>query len=164
VIIEFDGRAVENPTQFRNLVAQTPIGKKAHIKLLRNGQTKELDVTIAEQPRTMVQAENPGDGNEEARSSGAFASLDVRELTPELARRFNLSRDGQVGVVVARVADGSPAGEAGVQVGDVITEVNRKPIVTLRDFQNVTNKLSSKDPALVLVHRNGRNLYLTIQP
>jgi serine protease Do len=90
--------------------------------------------------------------------------LDVRELTPELARRFNLSRDGQGGVVVTRVADGSPAGEAGMQVGDVITEVNRKPIVTLRDFQKVSDKLSSRDPALVLVHRNGRNLYLTIQP
>jgi serine protease Do len=145
-------------------VAQTPIGKKAHIRLIRNGQTKELDVTIAEQPKNMAQAESPGDSNEEARSSGAFAGLDVRELTPELARRFNLSRDGQGGVVVARVADGSPAGEAGVQVGDVITEVNRKPIVTLRDFQNATDKLLPKDPALVLVHRNGRNLYLTIKP
>jgi len=164
VLIEFDGRAVENPTQFRNLVAQTPIGKKVHVKLIRNGQTKELDVTIAEQPKTMAQAESPGDGNQEARSSGAFAGVDVRELTPELARRFNLSRDGQGGVVVTRVADGSPAGEAGVQVGDVITEVNRKPIATLRDFQNVTDKLSPKDPALVLVHRNGRNLYLTLQP
>ena len=165
VIVEFDGRIVENPTQFRNLVAQTPIGKKAHIRLIRNGQIKELDVTIAEQPKTLAQTESPAeDGNEEARSSGAFAGLDVRELTPELARRFNLSRDSQGGVVVARVADGSPAGEAGVQVGDVITEVNRKPIVTLRDFQNVTDKLSSKDPALVLVHRNGRNLYLTIHP
>jgi len=51
-----------------------------------------------------------------------------------------------------------------VQVGDVITEVNRKPTATLRDFQNATDKLSPKDPALVLVHRNGRNLYLTIQP
>ena len=164
VLIEFDGRAVENPTQFRNLVAQTPIGKKVHVRLIRNGQTKELDVTIGEQPKTMAQAESPGDSNQEARSSGAFAGLDVRELTPELARRFNLSQDGQGGVVVARVADGSPAGEAGVQVGDVITEVNRKPIATLRDFQYVTDKLSPKDPALVLVHRNGRNLYLTIQP
>jgi len=60
VIIEFDGRIVENPTQFRNLVAQTPIGKKAHIRLIRNGQTKELDVTIAEQPKNMAQAESPG--------------------------------------------------------------------------------------------------------
>ena len=164
MITDFDGRIVENPTQFRNLVAQTPIGKKAHIRLIRNGQTKELDVTIAEQPKTMAQAESPGDGNQEARSSGAFAGVDVRELTPELARRFNLSRDGQGGVVVTRVADGSPAGEAGVQVGDVITEVNRKPIATLRDFQNVTDKLLPKDPALVLVLRNGRSLYLTIKP
>src|SRR2546425_6632490 len=41
VLIEFDGRAVETPTQFRNLVAQTPIGKKVHVRLIRNGQTKE---------------------------------------------------------------------------------------------------------------------------
>src|SRR5437867_7935326 len=164
VIIEYDGHAVVNPTQFRNLVAQTPVGKKVHIKLLRNGKERDQEVLVAEQPVTMAQAESPGDSNEEARSSGAFAGLDVRELTPELARRFNLSRDGQGGVVVARVADGSPAGEAGVQVGDVITEVNRKPIATVRDFQNVMDKLLPKDPALVLVHRNGRSLYLTIKP
>src|SRR5438046_6494227 len=82
VILEFDGRIVENPTQFSNLVAQTPIGKKVHVKLIRNGQTKELDVTIAEQPKTMAQAESPGDGNQEAGSSGAFAGVDVCELTP----------------------------------------------------------------------------------
>src|SRR5207245_4011403 len=61
VLIEFDGRAVETPTQFRNLVAQTPIGKKVHVRLIRNGQTKELDVTIGEQPKTMAQAESPGE-------------------------------------------------------------------------------------------------------
>src|SRR5439155_9422927 len=73
VITEFDGRIVENPTQFRNLVAQTPVGKKVHIRLVRNGQTKEFDVTIAEQPKTMVQTESRGDGNEDAQASDAFA-------------------------------------------------------------------------------------------
>ncbi len=163
VIVEFDGRAVENPTQFRNLVAQTPIGKKVHVKLLRGGQERDLEVTIAEQPKTMAQPESQGDGDGETRSAGAFAGMDVRELTPELARRFNLSREGK-GVVVTRIADGSPAGEAGLQAGDLITEINRKPIANLRDFQNVTGSLASKEPALVLVVRNGRNFYLTIKP
>jgi len=163
VIVEFDGRAVENPTQFRNLVAQTPIGKKVHVKLLRGGKERDLEVTIAEQPKTMAQPESQGDDDGETRSAGAFAGMDVRELTPELARRFNLSREGK-GVVVTRIADGSPAGEAGLQAGDLITEINRKPIANLRDFQNVTGSLASKEPALVLVVRNGRNFYLTIKP
>ncbi len=164
VIVEFDGRAVENPTQFRNLVAQTPIGKKVRVKFLRGGKERDLEVTIAEQPKTIAQSESPGDEGGETRSSGAFAGMDVRELTPELARRFNLSREEKGGVIVARVAEGSPAGEAGLQVGDLITEINRTPIADLRDFQNVTGSLAAREPALVLVVRNSRNFYLTIRP
>ncbi len=164
VIVEFDGRAVENPTQFRNLVAQTPIGKKVRVKLLRGGKERDLEVTIAEQPKTMAQPESPEDERGEARSAGAFAGMDVRELTPELARRFNLPRDDRGGVIVTRLAEGSPAAEAGVQAGDVITEVNRKPIAKLRDFEKAAASLSAKDSALVLVVRNGRNFYLTIKP
>lgn len=164
VIVEFDAHSVENPTQFRNLVAQTPIGKKVHIRLLRGGKERDLEVTIAEQPKTIAQSESPGDEGGETRSSGTFAGMDVRELTPELTRRFNLSREDRGGVIVARMAEGSPAGEAGLQVGDLITEINRKPIAGLRDFQNVTGSLAAKEPALVLVVRNGRNFYLTIKP
>jgi serine protease Do len=164
VIIEFDGHVVENPTQFRNLVAATPIGKKVQIKLLRDGKSRELDVTIAEQPKTIAQSDNVEDDGGEPSRAGAFAGLDVRELTAELAKRFNLPRDNKGGVIVARIADGSPAGEAGLQVGDVITEVNRKQTMNLRDFQKMAGGLGSKEPALVLVLRNGRSLYLTIKP
>ena len=164
VIVEFDGRAVENPTQFRNLVAQTPIGKKVRVKFLRGGKERDLEVTIAEQPKTIAQSESPEEEGGEARASGAFAGMDVRELTPELARRFNLPREGKGGVIVARIAEGSPAGEAGLQGGDLLTEINRKPIANLRDFQSVTGSLAAKEPALVLVIRNGRNFYLTIKP
>src|SRR2546426_1736936 len=54
VIIEYDGHAVLNPTQFRNLVAQTPVGKKVHIKVLRNGKERDQEVLVAEQPVTMA--------------------------------------------------------------------------------------------------------------
>ena len=162
VIVEFDGRLVENPTQFRNLVAQTPIGKKVRIKLLRNGKERDQEVTIAEQPKTMARAETDAEGDE-ARGGGAFAGLEVRELTTDVARRFNIPRDRR-GVVVVRVADGSPAEEAGLQVGDVVVEINRNPVASLRDFAKATGALSPKDSALVLVLRNGRSTYLTIKP
>ena len=162
VIVEFDGRLVENPTQFRNLVAQTPIGKKVRIKLLRNGKERDQEVTIAEQPKTMARAETDAEGDE-ALGGGAFAGLEVRELTTDVARRFNIPRDRR-GVVVVRVADGSPAEEAGLQVGDVVVEINRNPVASLRDFAKATGALSPKDSALVLVLRNGRSTYLTIKP
>jgi len=162
VIVEFDGRAVENPTQFRNLVAQTPIGKKVHIKMLRNGKERDQEVTIAEQPKSMAQVTPDAEGDE-ARPAGALAGLEVRELTTDVARRFNLPRN-KGGVVVVRVADGSPAEEAGLQVGDVIVEINRQPVVSLRDFTKATGDLSPKGSALVLVLRNGRSTYLTVKP
>ena len=163
VVVEFDGRPVENPTQFRNLVAQTPIGKQVPIKLLRNGKERDLDVTIAEQPKTMAQAESEAD-SDEVRSAGVFAGVEVREFTAEAARRLNIPRSDRGGVLVVRVADASPADEAGLQAGDVIIEINRKPVADLEDFSRLSGALSPNDSALILVLRNGRSTYLTIKP
>jgi len=80
-----------------------------------------------------------------------------------MARRFSLPRSDR-GVLVVRVADGSPAEQGGLQAGDIITEINRKPVARVRDFVQLTEDLSPKDSALVLVLRNGRNAYLTIKP
>src|SRR5574341_406404 len=90
VIVEFDGKPVENPTQLRNLVAQTVIGKKVAVKFIREKRTKTLEVTIAEQPKNLAQAggEEPG---ESSAPTGVLSDLDVRELTPELANRLGLS-------------------------------------------------------------------------
>ena len=162
VIVEYDGHSVVNPTQFRNLVAQTPVGKKVSVKLLRNGKEREVEVTVAEQPVNMARA--GGETEEDtSRAEGAFAGVEVRDVTSDLARRFNLLRE-KSGVLVVRVADGSPADEAGLHAGDMITEVNRKAIANTRDFSKVASSLSPKDSALVLVGRNGRNIYLTIKP
>ena len=118
VIIEYDGHAVVNPTQFRNLVAQTPVGKKVHIKLLRNGKERDQEVLVAEQPVTM--AKTGGEPEEEDLSAdGVFAGVEVRELPSEGSRRFSMPRD-KTGVLVVRVAQGSPAEEAGLRAGDVI--------------------------------------------
>ena len=162
VIIEYDGHAVVNPTQFRNLVAQTPVGKKVHIKLLRNGKERDQEVLVAEQPVTM--AKTGGEPEEEDLSAdGVFAGVEVRELPSEGSRRFSMPRD-KTGVLVVRVAQGSPAEEAGLRAGDVIAEINRKPIGGLRDFSKIAGSLVPKESALVLVLRSNRSIYLTIKP
>jgi serine protease Do len=162
VIVEFDGRPVDNPTQLRNLVAQTVIGKKVTIKFIREKRSKTLDVTIAEQPKNLAQAGTEEQG-ESITPSGVLSDLDVRELTAELAGRLGLSA-GEKGVVIVRVKSGSVAEEAGVKEGDLILEVNRQPVSNLKAYEKAVSKLSKDQSVLLLIKRQGRTTYLTLKP
>ncbi len=162
VIIEFDGHAVLNPTQFRNLVAQTAVGKKVHVKILRNGKQRDQEIMVVEQPLTVARAGAEPE-EQEPRTEGVFAGVEVRDLSSDLIRRFSVPRD-KAGVLVVGVAQGSPSEEAGLRAGDVIAEINRKPITSNRDYSKVVGSLGPQDPALVLILRNSRNIYITIKP
>jgi len=162
VIVEFDGKTVENPTQLRNMVAQTVIGKKVNVKFLRDKHPRSLEVTIAEQPKNLTQASSEELG-ESAAPSGVLSDLEVRELTPDLASRLGLS-SSEKGVVIVRVKQGGAAEEAGVREGDLIVEVNRHPIANVKAYEKTTSKLSKDQPVLLLIKRQGRTTYLTLKP
>ena len=162
VIVEFDGKPVENPTQLRNLVAQTVIGKKVVVKFIRDKRAKTLDVTIAEQPKNLSQAGSEESG-EAVAPTGVLSDVEVRDLTPELAGRLGLS-PGEKGAVVVRVKSGGAAEEAGVKEGDLVLEVNRQPIANLKAYEKAVSKLSKDQPVLLLIKRQGRTIYLTLKP
>jgi serine protease Do len=84
--------------------------------------------------------------------------MDVRPITPELARQLGL-RDAN-GVIVVRVDEGSPAAEAGVQPRDVIREVNRQKIKGMTDFDRLTKDLKEGDRVTVLLQRGLMSLYV----
>lgn len=88
VVVEYDGKAVENPTQLRNAVAQTPIGKRVTVKLIRDKTPKSVEVTIAEQPRTVAQ--NGSDRAQLGTPAGLLSDRDVHEPTEEVATRYGL--------------------------------------------------------------------------
>ena len=162
VIVEFDGKPAENPTQLRNLVAQTAVGKKVAVKFIREKRAKTLEVTIAVQPKNLSQAssEEPG---ESIAPAGVLSDLDVRELTVELANRLGLSAN-EKGLVIVRVRAGGAAEEAGVKEDDLILEVNRQPISNLKAYEKAVSKLSKDQPVLLLIKRQGRTTYLTLKP
>jgi serine protease Do len=163
VIVEFDGRQVENPTQLRNAVAQTSIGKKATVKFIREKQPRSVEVMIAEQPRQVAQAEGEEPAESAAAAAGVLADLEVRELTGDWATRLGLGA-GARGVVVARVKPGTTAEEAGIREGDVILEINRKPVTNLKAYERAAGTVGKSDPVLLLIKRQGRTIYLTLKP
>ncbi len=162
VIVEFDGKSMDSPTHLRNAVAQTPLGKKVPIKLIRDKKSKVLEVTIVEQPKSMSQA-GAEDNAESIAPTGVLSDLEVRELTEELTSRYGI-KSAERGVVVTRVKPGSTAEEMGVREGDMILEVNRKAVTSVKVYERVMSGLPKDQAVLLLVKRQGRSIYLTLRP
>jgi serine protease Do len=162
VILEFDGRSMDSPTQLRNAVAQTVVGKKVPVKFIREKKTKTAEVLIGEQPKNLSQAGSEESG-EAVAPTGLLSDLEVRELTDDLAGRYGL-KAGERGVVIVRVKSGSPAEEVGVREGDIILEVNRKTVTSLKSYERLASSLPKDQSVLLLLKRQGRTIYLTLRP
>ena len=160
VIARLEGKDIEGSAMLRNRVAEVPVGKSVEVEVLRDKKPQTLTVTIAEQPKDMAAAGEPVKGSEK---STALAGIEVRNLTREVTGQLNLPR-GTQGVVVAEVESGSAAEEAGVQPGDVIVELNRKPVRNTDDFQRLSGALAKDSTALLLIVRQGGKLFLAINP
>ena len=162
VIVEYDGKSVENAAQLRNAVAQTVVGKKVVVKFMRDKKSRTAEVAIVEQPKNVAQAGNE-DAGEGSPSSGALSDLDVRELTSELAARFGLGANER-GVVIVKVRQGSKAEESGLKEGDLILEINRQPTTTLKAYERAVSKLGKGQAVLLLIKRQGRPFFVTLKP
>ena len=152
ILLEFDGKKMDGPGDLQRAVGLTEPGKTAKIKVWRDQAEKTIEVRIGESPD---EREARAGSQRGARS---LLGLDVRAITPEIARQLNL-RSAE-GVIVARVEDGSPAAEAGVQRGDVIREVNRQKVRTLADFERLTKDVKEGDRLTLLLQRGPMSLYV----
>ena len=162
VIIEYDGKSMDSPTHLRNAVAQTPIGKKVSLKLIRDKKPKTIEVAIVEQPKSLGQP-SAEESRESAVQTGVLSDLDVREINEELATRYGL-KTAERGVVVVGVKSGSTAEEMGVREGDIILEVNRKAVGSLKSYEQAASGLPKDHPVLLLLKRKGQTIYLTLRP
>jgi serine protease Do len=158
VIIEFNGEPVADSRSLRVRVAQTPPGTTVKLKLLRGGREREVTATLDELPAELQRASSQ---SQQERGS-ALEGVTVDELTPQMARRLNLPPYTR-GVVVVEVRPDSPAAEAGLMSGDVIQEVNRRPINSVADFERALRQ-AGQDTVLLVINRRGNRLYIAIEP
>lgn len=152
VVVEFNGKKVTNVSDLTNLAAETAPGSEVDVKIIEDGKTKTVKVTLEEFPDQRVQMEN------EVREN---LGIRVKKLTPDIAKRFNLDQDD--GVIISNVQQGSSAADAGLKVGDIILEIDKKPINTLDDYSQALDKVKSGDTALFLVKRGSNTIYSAIR-
>lgn len=160
VIVRYDDKPIDGPSNLRNFVAQTRVGKEVKIEIVRDKKSKTLSVKIGEMPAEVAQ-ESPGSPRRE--EGGGLAGLDVAELSRELARRFEIE-DTSRGIIILGVGQGSSAELAGLRVGDLILEINHIPIMGLKDFKRIASRVKDAETLLVLVSRQGRKVFLVIKP
>jgi serine protease Do len=154
VVAALNGQKVEDANDLRLRISQMAPGTSVDLKVIRDGQARNFNVTLGELPEKDEKAPV---------TEGAGSSLDgvqVETLTPDIAQQLELPA-GTHGVVVGSVDPSSPAAEAGLSRGDVIQEVNHKPVTNAHDFEQAVG--TGKGPVLLLVNHGGVTAYIAIE-
>ena len=141
VITRYDGRVIDEHAALPMLVASTPVGKTVGVEVVRDGTARTFEVTVARQAGDEAQ-----DAPDEHKGKWGLA---LRELRP--AERQQRDLEGSDGVLVSAVAPDSPAAEAGIKAGDVILQVNRKPVATVEQVRREAGSTPAGRPLLLLV-------------
>ena len=156
IVLELNGQAVNGPDDLSVHISQMAPGTVAHLRIFRKGQNETVDVTLGESPEKTPTAQN------NAEAPAGLKGMQVQNLTPEIARELKLP-SSVTGVVVTEVEPSGAAEAAGIQRGDVIQEVNRKPVHDVNQFRQALSG-SSDQSVLLLVNRGGTTHFVVVQP
>jgi serine protease Do len=154
VIVEYNKKPIEDSTGLRNLVASTQPGKSADILFVRNGKEQSVTVTLAEYKEKKAVRK--------AEYNNVLKGITVQELAASLRDRMDLPL-GVNGVIITEVSPDSPA-QSVLQAGDIIMEVDRKEIKSLKEYEETVSKIGEADSVLLLIYREGGTIYITLRP
>ncbi len=153
VVIKYDGKKIKDLFQLRSLVTKTEINTEIEIVVMRDGKELKLKTTIIEQSNGHIT-----DKEDPLRNLG----LVVQTLTPDLA--INLGYEEEKGVIITNIQKGSPAHTAGLSKGDLIVEIQHKPIANVDDFQQtILNIHGGEDILMFIKHQNGTSMFVVIE-
>ncbi len=165
VIVEFNGRKLDTMRNLPRIVAETPVGEKVPVKVIRGGKEMTLSVLVAE----LEKAEDEGliekaDASDDERTPPKSSELDgtglfVSDLSDVLRQTYEIPDDVQ-GVVVTKVGAGSDAMMKGMSPGDVILEINQHQVSTVTEakeqIRQVGDSKDAKESVLLLVDHQGQ--------
>lgn len=143
VMTEFNGQTIKDVQQFRMAVADVPPGQSVRAKVIREGKAKSLEFVLGD--RTQL-ASFLGQGQEAPEPSGNWLGIDVGQVNESMARALRL--DGTYGVIINEIEQDSPAREK-LREGDVIIEIDRKPVDDITSFKQIAAGLRNSDKAVL---------------
>jgi len=160
VITTINGQQIADTNNLRNVVAGMAPGTQVSVAAVRDGSEQNFSLALSELPD---RAKPDTEESEETLTTGNQKfGLSLQPLTSDTAARFGLDNTDQ-GVVVMRIDPNGVAANAGIRQGDLIQEINRRPVRSVTDFATAMQQAGTR-PALVLLKRRDQVTYLTLRP
>lgn len=159
VILSLNGEAVEDSRDLSFRIASLSPGTTVRLEVIRDGRRREISAILTERPGA-EEEERPQPAEPDSPSSAL--GIQVQDLTPAIREQLQLP-PGTQGALVVGVRPGSPAQEAGLARGDVIQEVNRRPIRNIRELRNALSEAAADEPLLLLINRGGNTIYVAVE-
>ncbi len=162
VITNFAGVSVATPKELQVAVERAEIGRPHQVDIVRDGKTVTLSFIPAEQPANYSVAGSPSMERSTPDVPGMNRfGLQLSDLTSDIASRLGMA--GAEGVVVTGVADGSPAAQAGLEVGQVIKQINRQPVRSAAEAEERLQQANLNEGILLLVQTPNGSAFVVMQ-
>ncbi|MEW6303279.1 MAG: DegQ family serine endoprotease [Verrucomicrobiota bacterium] len=163
VIVEFNGKKVEDSRHLRLMVSQTPPDTKVNLKALRDGQPKSFTLTLGELPSERIAGQIPGK-SWKSRDTDTLDGVTVADIDSQARRQHRIPTEVR-GALVTDVDPGSPSYRAGLRAGDVIESINREDVQNADHAVRLSEKAIGRPALLKVWSPNlGGSRFLMVQP
>lgn len=151
VITEVNGDKVEDPRALSRMIADIDPGSNVEITINRSGKTSQIEVELGELPTDQI----------------ASLGEEPAQADPAVLEEFGLTiipNDTGEGILVTSVEPGSEASEAGIRVGDIISEINNEKVSDIEDIQRQLDdvKADGRKAALLRLETNDRSRFVAL--
>lgn len=159
IITRFEDKAIEDASELPLVAGLAGVGKKVKVEVMREGRTASYPLTLGELPGEGGAAKSPADRKRDEQVGRL--GVTVENVDDAARARLRLPADVR-GALVTSVAPGSPAGEAGLEPGDVIIEVNGKRVRSARGFADSTKRVPTGKLVRILLRRGETTLFTAL--
>lgn len=153
IVTEINGKPIQDTHDLLRTVATLPVGKKVNVKILRDGTKKNFTVAVGERKDRVELS-----GQEKITE---YFGMTVQNISPEIAKHLGISQ--KAGIIITQIKDGSQADDANLKQQDIILQVNRRKISSVRDFTNEILKIRTGNPILLQIKRGDRIFFVTMR-
>ncbi|HEY9174274.1 MAG TPA: DegQ family serine endoprotease [Verrucomicrobiae bacterium] len=159
VVVRYNGKQVNDSRHLRLMVAQTPPDTEVKLEVIRDGKTRNVTVKLGELPKEGLA--RAGSGLQRGSSGDVLDGVTVDDLDVRTRRQFNIPNSVD-GALVSNVDQDSPAAAAGLRPGDVIVEINRRPVANADEAIRLSRRVDG-DTVLLRVWSQGGSRYVVVK-
>jgi serine protease Do len=164
VITAVNGKKITDARELRLMIGSMAPGTKVEVQINREGQLKTFNVTLAEMPAAAAGQAPEVSPEEQAQPerNTVFGGVTVADITDDIRTALNLPKDVQ-GAVIVEIDSDSPAAKAGLREGDVIQEVNKRPVKNAKELVAISKSLKPTEKILLRVYSHGSSGYVALE-